>query len=99
LGTWNTTTSLPATRTEFTQGGAYANGYIYAIGGIVGGSISNSTVYAKVNAYGTLGPWNTGTTLGTGVKNNAVVVTNNYIYSIGGVNSGGTQQSITQYAS
>ncbi len=91
VGSWNTTTVLPAVRT-YTGAVAY-NGYMYVIGGCsatytsCGSSGAQSTVYsAEINSNGTLGSWNTDTALGAARYGLAVVAYNGYVYALGGLN-------------
>ena len=96
-GTWNSTTALPTVR--FNSPVVYANGYVYIVNGATAiGTSLTQTIYAKVNANGTIGAWNTATateTNATGVEGSAVY--NNYIYSVGGINSAGTVQTATTF--
>lgn len=100
LGTWQTTTSMPASRDQFTVC-AY-NGYIYSLGGNSGTNTQN-TYYALINSDGTIGTWQS--TTNTGFSNlpaaNSAIIngymyitwfgngTNNYVYSAK-INSDGT---------
>jgi hypothetical protein len=93
IGDWNTTSSLP----QGIQGPdsvAY-NGYIYAVGG-EGLTTPLSTVYyAKVESNGTLGSWNTTTSLPQSVSGQSTIIYNGYIYEIGG---GSKNSSLVYYA-
>ena len=55
LGAWQATTALPvpASGLRVTAHG----GHLYAVGGIVGGGISNQVYYAPISTDGTLGAW------------------------------------------
>jgi hypothetical protein len=93
VGTWTATTSMPDAVRQFQP--VVANGYVYVIGGR---NNSNSTLgtsyYAKLNADGTIGTWNTTTALTSSRFGQGTVYYNGYIYVIGGFNSAVTAQSI-----
>jgi hypothetical protein len=63
-----------------------ANGYLYVIGGWDGAAMNSTTYYAKLNADGTLGAWNSTTAVngGSAVGYHTSVVANGYVYVIGG---------------
>jgi len=86
VGTWASTTALPATRRQAQP--VVANGYIYLIGGRdSGGTVAATSYYAKLNNDGTIGTWNTTTALtsGAGARfGQATVAYNGYMFSIGG---------------
>ncbi|MBI2018940.1 hypothetical protein HYS96_04535 [Candidatus Daviesbacteria bacterium] len=84
IGTWSTTTALPAIR--YAPSSAAANGYIYVLGGnpLDGSGAKDTVWYAKVNRDGTLGGWTTTTVLPISVNLQASVIANGYIYLIGG---------------
>jgi hypothetical protein len=76
----------------------YANGYVYVMGGINGGSGSSTVQFAKVNADGTFGSWTTTNSM-PGNKSYAgeAVYYNGYIYIAGGTTtsgSGGVDRSV-----
>jgi N-acetylneuraminic acid mutarotase len=98
IGTWASTTSLPAS-INYASSIAY-NGYIYEFGGENSSSAALATTYyAPLNANGTIGTWNTTTTLPTAVYAASSVVYNGYVYEIGGYNSSaGGSVSTTYYA-
>jgi hypothetical protein len=83
-GVWSTTTVLPADRWQ-TVAVAY-NGYIYLVAGNTDGAGTDlaSIIYAKQNPDGTLGAWNSTTSLPVNRRNHAAVVVNGYMYVIGG---------------
>ena len=98
IGPWTANPNpLPAVRLFHTS--VVANGYVYVIGGrTAGGGTSVSTVYyAKLNADGSIGPWNTTTSLPFGGTKAASVVANGYVYVIGG-DQNGTLQGSFEYA-
>lgn len=88
LGAWLTTTSLPYYVT-YSSSVAY-NGYVYVLGGYSNGSTSATVYYALINSNGTLGGWNTTTSLPVDITRSSSVVYNGYVYEIGGYVSGGT---------
>ncbi|MGH7234425.1 MAG: hypothetical protein ACREF7_03215, partial [Candidatus Saccharimonadales bacterium] len=83
LGSWTATTALPVA-TEYSTSIVY-NGYVYEIGGGNTSSGPTSTVYyALINSDGTLGAWNTTTSLPSTTYQSTSVVHNGYIYILGG---------------
>ena len=94
IGTWNTTTSVTTARSN-AAATAY-NGYIYYVGGFAGGSGLATVDYAPINTTGTLGTWNTTTSIPAGSQNPSVVTCNGYIYDIGGYTT--TISSLVYYA-
>ena len=93
-GAWNTTSSLPAARRNFTS--VVSNGYIYAIGGDNSGSQS-TVYYAKLNTNGTIGSWSTAVSSLPAVRSSHVsVIVNGYVYVIGG-NDGAAVQATVYY--
>jgi hypothetical protein len=61
-GTWTATTVLPDTL--YSHMAVAYNGYLYAMGGNASTGTNNNTYYAPINANGTVGTWNTTTSLG-----------------------------------
>jgi hypothetical protein len=99
IGSWNTTASLPAIRGSLKS--VVLNGYIYAIAGSntnLGSGAQSSVYYAKLNADGTVGAWNTTGTLTNLIWNPGATTANGYIYVTGGENSSFVEQTTIQYA-
>lgn len=94
VGTWSTTSTLPAVmrRAEATIN----NGYVYLVGGLNGsGNPSNTVFYAKFNANGTLGSWQTSTNaLPTAVFDSTSVIDDGYIYNAGGNGPSGNVNNV-----
>jgi hypothetical protein len=89
--TSGTTTVLPAAARGTMS--VYANGYIYAIGGVLSNSpvtYQKNVYYAKVNGDGTLGAWTATSFLNTARGVAAVTAANGYIYVFGGGSSANT---------
>lgn len=84
LGTWTTTTSLPAT--VYGSQVILHKNYVYLLGGVISSTTVISTVYyAQINADGTLGTWNTSpSSLPVGLSNSTAFITKNRIYLCGG---------------
>jgi len=84
LGTWGTTTGIPAAR--YIPGVTSANGYIYVVSGIsTANSYTTTIYYAKVNADGTISSWNTNATaLSAAHVSTQPVVANGKMYITGG---------------
>ena len=111
LGSWTQTTSLP-TATYGSTSVVY-NGYVYEIGGCATTCPLTTVDYAPINSNGTLGSWNSTTSLLTATQSATSVVYNGYIYEIGGcscttatttvdyalINSNGTLGTWTQTTS
>ena len=90
LGAWSTTTALPAAR-ELASA-VVSNGFVYEMGGDQAGAAPAATVYsAPLNGNGTLGAWSTTTVLPTALNFASSIVSNGYVYEIGGVNSSSTK--------
>jgi parallel beta-helix repeat protein len=93
LGTWATTSALPAALDSASA--AVANGYVYLTGGRTNGTASNAVYYAKINTDGTLGSWSTSArTLGAARYGNVTLAANGYLYSVHGYNGSSLQNSI-----
>jgi hypothetical protein len=97
LGSWSTTTALPAARAGHSV--TYANGYVYVAGGANSTrpnalnewrlQAGNNTVYyARVNADGTLGAWSTANSLPAARVNHSAETYNGYLYIVGGAAAG-----------
>lgn len=98
IGSWSTTTSLPAINQSF--GCAAANGYIYVLGGNpTGGTSAYSDVYvAPILANGTIGTWSATTSLSYQRNAPTANIYNGFIYIFGGSNTTPTFVSDVQYA-
>ncbi len=103
-GAWANTSASPHGTNSMGAAVTAYNGYLYVFGGcttytITGSSCSAATsnsYYAKINADGTVGTWNSGPTITGGNAYGALVALNNRLYLIGGSNSAGTKQSVVQ---
>ncbi|KKT78044.1 MAG: Cell wall surface anchor family protein, partial [Microgenomates group bacterium GW2011_GWB1_44_8] len=95
VGSWNQTTILPQRINELAA--VTANGYIYVIGGYDGSNDKSSVYYARLNANGTVGAWNTTTILPRTRSVHSSVVANGYLYVIGGYD-GSDVESTVYYA-
>lgn len=112
---WQTNgTSLPQGRHFSTT--ATANGYVYVVGGwssTTAASVTNTVMYAKLNANGSVGSWGcqatTSTDCGGSTPVNAnvlpvklaapsSVISNGYIYVVGGSDSSNIAQTSIYYA-
>lgn len=87
LGEWTSTESTTAPRTY--PGVAAFNGYLYVWGGYNTSSnaASSSVEYAKINSNGSLGPWQTTTSMHTAVCRAGAAAYNGYLYAFGGSTS------------
>jgi hypothetical protein len=94
LNPWQSTTNLPANNDSFSS--VVVNGYVY----IFGGSTGKTASYAKLNADGTIGTWQTANTMpGTGANwpDTEAVAANGYVYIMGGTDGTNTTNA-TYYA-
>ena len=83
IGSWTATTSLP-TPIGF-HGTFVYNDYLYSIGGTGNsGTAITSTYYAPINANGTIGSWQSTTSLPVGRAVFGLQQSNGYVYVIGG---------------
>ena len=97
VGTWSNTSSLLNPR-YYIDAYIY-NNYVFVAGGRTTGSAeTNSSMYAKINNDGTLGPWIAGTSFTNARSNHTTVINNGYMYITGGWN-GSTYYGDVQYAS
>jgi N-acetylneuraminic acid mutarotase len=86
VGNWATAN----TNTTLQQYVSYVagNGYVYAIGGYDGANYLSSIYYSKINSDGTLGSWSTNANSLPDKRSLATsIVSNGYIYVIGGGNT------------
>jgi len=91
LGSWAVTTSLPTGRSAHVAI-AY-NGYMYLVGGYRSDTATTAdTVYAPINANGSLGSWTTTTSFNTPRYSHTAVIYNNNVYVLGGTGSLNTVQ-------
>jgi hypothetical protein len=86
LGAWEALSSMTTRRAFF--GAIAAGGYLYAIGGWNGTIGLNSVERAPINADGTLGTWQVVSALSTARYHHAVVMSQGYIYVLGGYVNG-----------
>jgi hypothetical protein len=70
------------------------------LGGYVGSGLPSSrTYYAPINANGTIGNWQSTTSLSTGRQETPGVTYNGYIYMVGGMNGAGSYSNTTERVS
>ena len=97
LGAWATTTPLLSILSD--HAAVVSNGFIYVTGGYLGGASYTSTVqYAPISGNGSLGSWTTTTPLIAVLSSHAAIVSNGFIYVMGGKNGGTSFTSTVQYA-
>ena len=97
VGTWNTlSTVLPSAMIDFSV--AENNGYIYLTGGN-NGSYLSSVYYAPLSSGGQMGNWTQSANSLPGVEEGLSAVTyNNFLYVLGGDNSGSAALTGVYYA-
>ncbi|MBI4248989.1 MAG: hypothetical protein HY611_05755, partial [Elusimicrobia bacterium] len=81
-GSWIKTTSLPNTRRNHSS--VVFNNRIYVIGGANGGGQYSTVYFAAISSSGTVGGWNTTTSLPVVLSGAKSIVFNNRVYVIGG---------------
>jgi hypothetical protein len=94
FGVWQTTSNLASV--HYTGGLAAYNGYVYAFNGYTPGGTNLGTQYAKINPDGSLGTWQSSTTLvpGNGLSSaNSYSIYNGYFYVTGGQSGSGALSS------
>lgn len=101
IGTWRSATSLPANRSGASYG--VSNGYIYLMGGCSTGSCStylSSSLYAQVNADGSLGSWLSATSINGARWYSSSAIYDGTIFVTGGCTTGtcASPETTTQYA-
>lgn len=97
VGTWQTSVnSLPGSAQWRATAVAY-NGYLYNIAGFDGGAL-NTVYYAKLNADGSVGTWNSGTVLPNSLESLTSVVHDGYVYVMGGNQGGSVNVNTVYYA-
>lgn len=92
--TWNSGTVLPSPA-RCCVGAVAVNGYLYSLGGDDGGGKLTSVLYARIASDGSIGAWNTTTSLPTGMAGGGNATTyNGYIYITGGTSTAATAQDV-----
>lgn len=88
--TWNSTTSLP--RASWRHACAQANGFLYFLGG--GGGPEATCHYSRINPDGSLGAWQTTTSLPAACGWFTADATSDHIYVCGGWNLSGLTNAV-----
>lgn len=102
IGTWRSTTSLPAVRAHMAA--AVSNGYVYLTGGCSSGSCTgylSSVVYAPINADGSVGTWRDTSAVSGARMMHGSAVYEGFVFSTGGCTAGApcnTRSTNSQYA-
>jgi hypothetical protein len=99
IGSWTALNSLPAPRARHTL--TSVNGYMYAIGGVDGSGAAGPTTvyYTKINGDGTIGAWSTAANALPVTRNEAsAVVSNGYLYIMGGNLTTSSPQTTVYYS-
>ena len=99
-GSWATTTSFSSAlgNNRTSMGFAIYNGYMYIVGGSGGaGTFQQTTAYAPINSGGTVGTWQTTTSLPVALAGHELVIYNGYAYVTGGSTSGSNDFVNTTY--
>jgi hypothetical protein len=96
LSPWQVTTSMNAQRQLLAA--VLSGNNIYAIGGGSNGPPLASVEWATVNPDGSLGTWQTATSMTTPRCFHAATTTGGYIYALGGGNCGGVYYSSVERA-
>jgi N-acetylneuraminic acid mutarotase len=85
LGSWQSTTSLPSGRHYHSS--VVSGGYVYVLGGYGDSGSLSEVLYAAVNGDGSLGSWQSTTSLPSGRSAHSSVVSGGYVYVLGGGDS------------
>lgn len=96
-GGWSSTSS-GSFSTRFGAGSVAYNGYAYNVGGYNGTSTMTEVNYTPINSNGTLGAWNTTTSLPSGRMYSAAIAYGGRMYVYGGYSSGSTPLNSVIYA-
>lgn len=99
VDSWTAGTNMNTSRRR--AGAVAHNGYLYALGGNNGSlnsSVTNSAEFAPINSNGSLGAWTTTASFGTARYLPKVIVYNQWLYIMGGRDSGGTDLDDIQFA-
>ena len=86
LGTWTTSTSLPANMGH--SQAIVTSNRVYLLGGHINGAWSAVVYTAPILSDGTLGTWTTSTSLLGTVSHSQAIVTSNRVYLLGGYTGG-----------
>jgi hypothetical protein len=97
IGSWTSATGFNGVREQFAA--VVNDGYIYIIGGLVNGQLTNNVQYAPIESNGSVGSWTTTTPLSSDLRLLSAVVNNGYLYILGGQDNLGNNSSTVQYAS
>jgi hypothetical protein len=81
---WQETTAMNEVRAGAAS--VVHNGFVYVIAGVDGKNFLRTTEYAKINADGSLGPWQQGTSLNEERGFTEAVVHGDFVYVVGGGN-------------
>ncbi len=82
LGLWQSTTSMLTPRVCLEA--VMYNGWVYVLGGLSPTGITNSVEYAQVMADGTLGQWQTTTSMNIARTDFGAVAISGWVYAVGG---------------
>lgn len=93
---WVSTTALPTGRGAHAS--AVYNGYIYAFGGSDGTTTPSTVIYAPINADGTIGNWNSTTTMAAKRVYMDARIYQGYVFIAGGYDGASTEHNTTTYA-
>ncbi|MGH7157211.1 MAG: hypothetical protein ACREGG_03840 [Candidatus Saccharimonadales bacterium] len=98
MGAWQTA-SNPLPNARVFMASATANGYVYVMAGQdTTGTLQSTVYYAKLNADGSIGAWQTSSnSLPQALQSPSSVIANGYIYALNGYN-GSSNQSTVYYA-
>ncbi|MEK7059875.1 MAG: hypothetical protein AAB971_03920, partial [Patescibacteria group bacterium] len=96
VDTWTTASNaLPDAR--YLHSSVAANGYVYVIGGNNGSGAQSTVYYAKLNSDGSVGVWQSTSSMPAVRLGQSSVVANGYVYAMGGYD-GSTRRDTVYYA-
>jgi hypothetical protein len=96
IGTWSSTTPLPAVRSGARV--AVINGYLYAVAGANSSGRTSSTYVARVNATGSVGSWSLTRSLPNILAGHGIAADNGILHIFGGDIAAGIEITSTTFA-
>ena len=92
IGGWKETTNLPSPQRGHDC--IVHDGNLYVTGGWSGGDTLNNVLYASINADGSIGNWNSTRSFSTSKDNHTSVISNGFLYIIGGMSYGNIYKDV-----
>ncbi len=96
IGSWTATTSLPIGKTGHSS--VVYNDYLYIIAGMSNSGSTKTVEYAYIKSDGTLGSWQSTTSLSNNKDESVGIASNGYLYVIGGEGASGIVEFAPLYS-